>query len=107
MTIKEYITDKFQSFGITLSKADLFDVSMSVNMNDDMTSENRNRVYLALIKTVIPQWLLRAKTVSENGFSISWDSEALLKWYSWLCSELGIEDELNGTTSIEDGSDLW
>lgn len=107
MTVREYITSKFQSFGITMSEADLFDVSLSVDLDDEMTSENRSKVFLALVKTVIPQWLLRAKSVSENGFSISWDNDSLLKYFSWLCNELGIDDDLNGTTSIEDGSNLW
>lgn len=95
MTVKAYITGKFQTFDIVLSEADLLDISMSVDVEEDFTKENRDTVFLALAKTVIPQLLLRAQSVSENGFSVSYNADALLKYYAWLCGELGIEDNLN------------
>jgi hypothetical protein len=107
MTVKGYITSKFKTFGIKLSEADLFDISISVDIEGEMSEQNRNAVYVSLALTVIPQWLLRAKTVSENGFSISWDNDALLRYYSWLCKTVGIENKLNGESSIEDGSCMW
>lgn len=107
MIIKEYIKSKFQQFGITLSDADLVDISLSVDLGEELSKENRNSVYLALVKTVIPQLLLRAKSVSENGFAISWDNNALLKYYSWLCNELGIEDTLSRISKISNGTNRW
>jgi hypothetical protein len=107
MTVREYITGKFQTFGVKMSEADLFDISISVDTEGEMNEQNRDAVYSALALTVIPQWQLRAKSVSEDGFSISWDNEALLRYYSWLCKTLGIEDKLNGESSIEDGSCMW
>lgn len=107
MTIKEYIVSKFQQFGITFSDADIADISLSVDIESEFSKENRNAVYLALVKTVIPQLLLRAKSISENGFSISWDNDALLKYYSWLCNELGIEDTINSKSKISSGTKRW
>lgn len=107
MTIKDYITSKFQSFGIELSEADLVDISMAVSLTDDFTQDNKNDVYLAIVKNVIPQLLLRPKSISESGFSISYDNDALKNYYSWLCNELGIEDNLNDVSKISDASDIW
>lgn len=107
MTIKDYITSKFQTFGIELSEADLADISMTVSLTGEFTQENKNDVYLALVGSVIPQLLLRPKSISESGFSISYDNDALLKYYAWLCNELGIEDTLNDISKISDASDIW
>lgn len=107
MTIKDYITSKFQSFGIELSEADLVDISMAVSLTDEFTQDNKNDVYLAIVKNVIPQLLLRPKSISESGFSISYDNDALKNYYAWLCNKLGIEDNLNDVSKISDASDIW
>ena len=107
MTIKDYITSKFQSFGIELSEANLVDISMIVSLADEFTQDNKNDVYLAIVKNVIPQLLLRPKSISESGFSISYDTDALKNYYAWLCNALGIEDNLNDVSKISDASDIW
>ena len=106
MTVKDYITSKFQSFDIELSEADLVDISLTVSLTDGFTQDNKNDVYLAITK-FIPQLLLRPKSISESGFSISYDNDALLRYYAWLCNELGIEDNLNEVSKISDASDIW
>lgn len=107
MTVKDYITSKFQTFGIELSEADLLDISLAISLEDNFTQDNKNEVYLALVGNVIPQLLLRPKSISESGFSISYDNDALLKYYAWLCNELGIEDGLNDVSKISDASENW
>jgi len=106
MTIKEYITSKFQTFGVNLSEADLVDISMIVNLDDEATGDAIGKALKAMAIHVIPNLLLRAKSISENGFSITWDNEALLKYYSWLCEHLGINDILN-KSSVSDKSNMW
>lgn len=106
MTVREYITSKFQSFGINLSEADLIDISMSVNLDDEITEANRMDALRAVATSVIPQLLLRATTIIENGFHVTWDNDALLKYYAWLCDHLGIEDTLNNS-AVRDMSNMW
>lgn len=108
MTVKEYITSKFQQFGITLSDADLADIELSgVNLDDELTEENKAAALTVMVKSIIPTFLLRAKSVSENGFTISWDNDALMTYYTWLCSDLGIEDTLTGVRQIVDITHYW
>jgi hypothetical protein len=107
MTVKEYITGKFQQFGIKLSDADLADVEIHVNPDEAYTQSNQKDAYLAIALHIVPFYLLRAKSIEENGFSISWDNDALLKWYSWLCNYLDIDDSLNGKSVITDMTNLW
>lgn len=59
MTVNEYISQKFQSFGINLSEADLFDMCLNADVNgeDEMNEDCRGRVFIAIAK-FIPSLLL-------------------------------------------------
>ena len=96
ISVKEYIAQKFQSFGITISEAELLDIAFSsgLSMEDEVTANNYNKVAVAVVKFV-PTLLLRAQSISENGFSMSWDLEALKTYYSCKCKEYGLEDKIN------------
>ena len=101
MIIKDYITSKFQPYGVNISEADLADLDlMGIDVSLEFSNENRNSVYLGLIRYIIPQLLLRAKSISESGFSVSFDTKDILQYYAWLCKELGIKDELNQKPSV-------
>lgn len=101
MKIKDYIAQKFQSFGYSLSEAELLDISLSAKVSgeDEMNSESHIRVSVAIAK-FIPSLLLRATSVSESGFSMSWDTKGIREYYSLLCRKYGIEDELNKKPKI-------
>lgn len=94
MTVKEYISSKFQSFGIQVSEADLLDMSLNANVSpdDDMTSTGAVSVAIARF---IPSLLLRATSISESGFSMSWNIQGIKDYYSLLCRQYGLKDELN------------
>ena len=96
MTIEEYISGRFQSFGIQLSDADLLDMCLNSNceLGDTMSPENISSVSVAMAR-FIPSLLLRATSISESGFSMSWNIDGIKDYYSLLCRKFGLEDELN------------
>ena len=100
MTVSDYIKGKFQTFGITVSEADLLELSLSsgINGEDKMDQQNIGLVSVAMAK-FIPSLLLRAnsKSVSENGHSKSqsWDISGIKEYYAFLCRKYGLDDELN------------
>lgn len=56
--------------------------------------------------------MVAIKSVSENGFSMTWDTDRLGKFYLWLCRKYGIkpdDDVLTalGISAIIDISDTW
>lgn len=107
MTVQEYITSKLSAFGINVSNADLAEIGLTVDLTAEFNTETKTEALTALALNVLPQYLLRAKSVSENGFSISWDNDALLKYYAFLCNQLGIEDTLNDISKIIDRTNEW
>lgn len=96
MTVKEYISGKFQYFGIQLSEADLLDMSLNAHkeLEDDVSQECIGSVSVAMAR-FIPSLLLRATSISESGFSMSWNIQGIKDYYSLLCRQYGLKDELN------------
>ena len=101
MTVNEYISQKFQSFGTNLSKADLFDMCLNADVNgeDEMNEDCRGRVFVAIAK-FIPSLLLRATSISESGFSMSWNIQGIKDYYSFLCKQYGLKDELSNKPKV-------
>lgn len=96
MTVKEYISSKFQSFGFQVSEADLLDMSLNANANvdDDVEPDTIGSISVAMA-LFIPSLLLRASSISESGFSMSWNIQGIKDYYSLLCKKYGLKDELN------------
>ena len=102
MTIREYITSKFQSFGINVSDADLVDMLNDTNffMEDECTGCAVDVSNIAMI-IFIPNILLRPTSISESGFSMTWDREEIKEYYSIMCKRYGMDNELSDTPIIE------
>ena len=96
MNIKDYISSKFQSFGIQVSEADLLDMSLNarVNIEDDVDADVIDNISVAIAR-FIPSLLLRPTSINESGFSMSWNIQGVKDYYSLLCKKYGLKDELN------------
>ena len=96
MNVRQYISDKFQSFGIQVSEADLLDMSLNAktDVDDDVTVNGLDAISVAIAR-FIPSLLLRATSISESGFSMSWNIQGIKDYYYLLCKQYGLKDELN------------
>ncbi|WP_314712455.1 DUF6706 family protein [Prevotella pallens] len=96
MIVREYISSKFQSFGIQVSEADLLDMSLNarVNIEDDVDADVIDNISVAIAR-FIPSLLLRPSSINESGFSMSWNTQGVKDYYSLLCKKYGLKDELN------------
>ena len=96
MTVRQYISDKFQSFGFQVSEADLLDMSLNAHkeLEGEVNQESIGPVSVAMAR-FIPSLLLRATSISESGFSMSWNIQGIKDYYSLLCRQYGLKDELN------------
>ena len=101
MSVNEYLTQKFQTFGIQLSEADLLDMCLAskISGEDEMSEDCQTRVSVAIAK-FIPSLLLRATSISESGFSMSWNIEGIKQYYSFLCKQYGLKDELSNKPKV-------
>lgn len=101
MTVNDYISQKFQTFDIRLSEADIFDMCLDAKVSgeDEMDEDCRGRVSVAIAK-FIPSLLLRATSISESGFSMSWNIQGIKDYYSFLCKRYGLKDELGNKPKV-------
>ena len=85
MLVTDYIKKKFQSFGIQMSEADLFDVWTAENEDDEISSENKEDVELAIVG-FIPQLLIRPTSISEGDYKVDFNVQAMKDYYAFLCN---------------------
>lgn len=93
MTVRDYIEQKFSSYG-TISEADVLEFSLNTNLSPDeeVSKEILPEVELGMIG-LIPSLLLRPTSVTESGFSISWDKDGLRRYYLYLCKQNDVTPE--------------
>lgn len=101
MIVTDYIQQKFQTFGIQLSEADLLDMCLNskISGEDEITPDNHTRVHVSIAR-FIPSLLLRATSISESGFSMSWNIQGIKDYYSLLCKQYGLKDELSNKPKV-------
>lgn len=63
-------------------------------LSDEVTQSNSTPIKVAIV-SFIPTLLLRATSINESGFSMSWNIDGIKAYYSMMCKQLGIKDELN------------
>ena len=101
MTVNAYIQQRFQTFGISLSEADLFDMCLNARISGEgeMNKDCYGLVAVAIAK-FIPSLLLRATSINEGGFSMSWNIQGIKDYYSFLCKQYGLKDELSNKPKV-------
>lgn len=109
-TVKEYIEAKLQRFNITIS-----DVELAVYLTENQVSENDELTEIILEKvkktfiSIIPELLLISE-VSEGDLTLKWNIDGIKAYYSMLCKDLGIEDNINSQLQIPvivNKTNLW
>ncbi len=110
MTNREYITQKLGDFGV--KEADFVDLdSFGVSPDDTYVGDGVfGEAYVSLLEEIILRPRLRS--VNENGFSVSWDTSNLGKYYLAVCRRYGITPATDvysalGISAITDMSELW
>ncbi len=104
MTNKEYITKALNGLNVSEDDIDIILLKGSVDADApadvrvcDMAVYNRMSV---ILKGVM-------QNVSEGGYSISWNLEAVKLYYTALCNELGVQNVLVNRPKIRNRSNIW
>ncbi len=103
-TNKEYLTKALS--GLSLSEDDIDVILMKAGLEGNGEADIEacdNAIYSRF------SVILKAATqnVSEGGYSLSWNVEAVKLYYSALCTELNKPNVLEEEETIRDCSDLW
>lgn len=99
MTVKEFITKRYQSFGGVAPEHEIEAVVLAGELDPDanLTRETLLIAERAFVQR-IPEMLLQPTSVSELGVSISRaGQDALRVYYRAKCRELGLENLLDAS----------
>ena len=104
MTNKQYLTKALSGLNMAEDDIDIILLKSELEADADvdvrgcdMATYNRMSV---LFKGVL-------QNVSEGGYSISWNMDAVKLYYNALCSELGEENVLLARPKVRSRSHLW
>ena len=103
MTVGDYIAQLFGGFNISLNNAALLSIasngiSLEDDLDEDTPKSQYDKVMLSILKFA-PMLMISptSYSVRENGHSksIGFNAQGFLKWYSLMCKQYGIKDELS------------
>lgn len=103
MTYKEWLSRTVSRFGVEGGDVDLMLANQQDAIPDPDAEVDTTTAKRALCKefgSIIP-----LANVSEGGYSVSWNWEAIKFWYNQTCSELGITPMT--TPKVRDRSNRW
>ena len=103
MTYREWITQTVAKFQIGPDDVELILTNQSGLISDPEAEVNVSTAKRALcleFGTLIP-----LANISEGGYSISWNWDALKLWYNLACAEVGLVPV--GKPTIKDRSNRW
>lgn len=104
MTNKQYLTKSLN--GLNLSEDDIDVILLKSGIDGESAVDVRacdNAVYKRM------SVILKGATqnITEGGYSISWNMEAVKLFYNALCNELGLENVLVGRPKVRNRSNYW
>ena len=104
ITNKEYLT---MSLGnLNVSETDIDVILLKAGMDADATADVTG-CDLAAYNRVSVVLAAMTQNVSEGGYSLSWNIEAVKLWYNAICRELGKENVLEAKPKIRNRSNFW
>lgn len=102
MTIEEYINQKLQAFGITEAQMTDVAISTGLDLKTEYTSDNQAEVGKAMCDMIVELCFAPyQRSVSEGGFSMSWDTSKLGQYYLFLCRKWGVKPNTDTMASLE------
>ncbi|MDR1348318.1 MAG: hypothetical protein LBJ63_07855 [Prevotellaceae bacterium] len=103
MTYKEWITATTGHFKIETADVELILFNQKELIPDENAEADKKIAKTALCREFTN--LIPLANISEGGYSISWNWDAIKLWYNQTCAELGLTPI--GRAKIIDKSNVW
>lgn len=104
MTNKQYLVKSLS--GLNISEDDIDIILLKASLDGDAEADVRGCDYATYRRmSLILKGVMQ--NVSEGGYSISWNIEAVKLYYNALCNELGLDNVLFGRPKICNKSNVW
>jgi len=104
MTNKEYITKSLSGLGVSDDDIDIILLKSGLDGSQEADVKSADNAIYDRFSVVLK---VATQNVSEGGYSISWNLEAVKLYYSSLCTELGKKNILEAQPKIRNRSNRW
>ena len=104
MTNKEYLTKSLDGLNITSDAIEIILLKAGLNENDNADTAACDKAVYNRMSIILKG---TTQNVSEGGYSVSWNMEAVKMYYNALCNELGFENVLVGRPKVRNRSNYW
>lgn len=101
---KQYITAALAGLNVTESDVDI--ILLKSGLDGDAETDVK-ACDTAIYKRFSAVLSATMQNITEGGYSISWNLEAVKMFYSALCDELGVENVLVGRPKVRNRSNYW
>ena len=104
MTNKQYLTQSLNGLNISEGDIDIILLKGSLDADIDVDFQACDNAVYSRMSVILKG---TTQNVSEGGYSISWNMEAVKLYYTALCNELGLENVLVGRPKVRNRSNYW
>jgi hypothetical protein len=104
MTNKEYLAKLLNGLNISEEDIDIIILKSGIDADAIADVQNADKAVYNRMSVILKGVM---QNVSEGGYSISWNMEAVKLFYSSLCNELGLENVLVGRPKVRNRSNYW
>ena len=104
MTNRQYLTKLLD--GLDISEGDIDVILLKSGMNGNEFADVQS-CDIAVYKRMSVVLKGAMQNVSQGGYSVSWNIEAVKLFYAALCEELGVENTLVRQPKVRNRSDFW
>lgn len=101
---KQYITAALA--GLNVAESDVDIILLKSGLDGDAETDVK-ACDTAIYKRFSAVLSATMHNITEGGYSISWNLDAVKMFYSALCDELGVENVLVGRPKVRNRSNYW
>lgn len=104
ITNKQYLTKALDALNVSENDIDLILLKAGIDADDTMDMERCDNAVYNRFSVILGSMV---NNVSEGGYSLSWNLEAVKMYYNVLCTELGKPNVLDTKPRIRNRSNFW
>lgn len=108
MTIRDYINTRLKQWNAKVSD-DVVNIAFNLSkINSEQEITDNEISALKVLYRLIPDIIISVpKSVSEGGFSITYDKEAMVSFYNMISERLNLPNQMGGKSTVKDITAKW
>lgn len=109
MKITEFVVEKLNTWGLEYSDKLILAEMQKIGLSgEEIYADTVPEKVDLIFYNIIPDLMMMPSSVSEGGYSVSYNKQALANFYKYLCEKLGKANLLvDSNNQIKDITRLW